>query len=44
MKTIVNTEPDKCFEWKWFKWDNLPAPLMQGIERLSAKGLNPFDL
>jgi len=27
-------EPDKCAEWQWFDWHDLPEPLMQGIERL----------
>lgn len=35
-------EPDKCECWDWFPWSNLPAPLMQGIESLVVRGLNPF--
>lgn len=26
-KTLRNLEPDKCEEWHWVSWDNLPAPL-----------------
>lgn len=25
-------EPDKCREWRWFDWDNLPDKLFQGTE------------
>lgn len=35
-------EPDKCARWGWFPWTDLPAPLMQGIESLVVRGLNPF--
>lgn len=35
-------EPDKCERWDWFPWTDLPAPLMQGIERLVVRGINPF--
>lgn len=37
-------EPVKCECWKWFPWNRLPAPLMQGIEKLVVRGLNPFDI
>jgi 8-oxo-dGTP diphosphatase len=37
-------EPMKCECWKWLPWDDLPSPLMQGIEKLVARGLNPFKL
>jgi len=30
----VVAEPDKCECWRWFDWDDLPSPLMQGIARL----------
>ncbi len=26
-------EPDKCREWRWYRWDELPAPLFAPIER-----------
>jgi 8-oxo-dGTP diphosphatase len=36
------TEPDKCAEWKWVSWAELPQPLMPGIVMLRKEGLNPF--
>lgn len=35
-------EPDKCEVWEWFEWNNLPKPLMVGINQIFNKGLNPF--
>lgn len=35
-------EPDKCEEWEWFSWDNLPKPLFLPIENLLKKKYNPF--
>lgn len=35
-------EPDKCEAWEWFSWDDLPHPLMLGIENLLKCGLNPL--
>ena len=26
------TEPDKCKEWKWFDFDDLPENLFEGTE------------
>ena len=34
-------EPDKCREWRWCRWDALPAPLFAPIERLRDAAL-PF--
>lgn len=25
-------EPDKCYEWRWFSWDNLPEPLFTSFK------------
>jgi 8-oxo-dGTP diphosphatase len=36
-------EPDKCLEWNWFEWDNLPSPLFLPIQNLLKQGFNPFD-
>lgn len=33
-----NTEPDKGDDWQWFHVDNLPSPLMMGIEELKQRG------
>jgi len=27
-------EPDKCEEWGWFDWDNLPSPLFSQYKEL----------
>lgn len=37
-------EPTKCKYWKWFPWDDLPSPLMQGVGKLVDRGLNPFEI
>ncbi len=31
-------EPDKCREWRWFDWDNLPTPLFLPIKNLLKAG------
>ena len=36
-------EPDKCEQWDWFTWDNLPQPLFVPIQNLLKKGYNPFS-
>jgi len=36
-------EPEKCEEWKWFKWNNLPRNLFLPVENLIKQGYNPFD-
>jgi 8-oxo-dGTP diphosphatase len=33
-----NIEPDKCEKWGWFEKDNLPSPLMPGIQMLVEEG------
>lgn len=35
-------EPDKCEKWDWYKWGNLPQPLMLPIQNLIKQGYNPF--
>lgn len=30
---LVNKEPDKCIEWKWFAWKALPSPLFLPFEQ-----------
>ena len=34
-------EPDKCSEWRWFRWSELPAPLFQPLATLHASGFAP---
>lgn len=36
-------EPDKCDEWKWFEWNNLPQPLFIPLQNLLKQNYNPFD-
>lgn len=35
-------EPEKCEEWKWVKWNNMPRPLFLPIENLLKDGFDPF--
>jgi 8-oxo-dGTP diphosphatase len=35
-------EPNKCAEWRWFDWNNLPKPLFLPIENLIKQGFNPL--
>ncbi|WP_321495154.1 NUDIX hydrolase [uncultured Desulfobacter sp.] len=37
-------EPDKCEEWKWFSWDNLPQPLFLSLRHLLDQDFNPFAM
>jgi 8-oxo-dGTP diphosphatase len=32
-------EPKKCKEWQWFDYDNLPSPLMLGIQDIKDRGI-----
>jgi 8-oxo-dGTP diphosphatase len=35
-------EPEKCEEWGWFEWGNLPRPLLIAIENLLKQNYNPM--
>ncbi len=35
-------EPEKCQEWKWFSWDELPEPLFLPMKNYIDQGYNPF--
>jgi len=35
-------EPEKCEQWQWFSWDNLPRPLFLPIQNLLKQEYNPF--
>ena len=34
-------EPDKCAEWRWCRWSDLPAPLFPPLAALRASGYVP---
>lgn len=34
-------EPNKCLEWKWFSWSNLPKQLFLPIQNLVKQGFVP---
>jgi 8-oxo-dGTP diphosphatase len=38
----VILEPDKCEEWRWFEWRNLPAPLFLPLQHLLQQEFDPF--
>lgn len=31
-------EPEKCQEWRWFEWNDLPTPLFLSIQNLIEDG------
>ena len=33
-------EPEKCRQWAWFDWDNLPSPLFLPLQNLKQQGLD----
>jgi 8-oxo-dGTP diphosphatase len=35
-------EPEKCEDWQWFYWDNLPEKLFIPIQNLIKQRYNPF--
>jgi len=37
-------EPDKCEEWEWFEWGNLPDNSFLPIKNLMLQSYNPFDM
>jgi 8-oxo-dGTP diphosphatase len=34
-------EPDKCIQWQWFKWENLPEALFLPVQNLVDNGYRP---
>lgn len=36
-------EPQKCEVWGWYSWDELPAPLIIGMQYLKDNDLNPHE-
>ncbi len=37
-------EPNKCTEFGWFEWDNLPRPLFIPLENLLKENFDPFEI
>lgn len=35
-------EPEKCAEWRWCDWDDLPQPLFVPIVQLKKRGFKPL--
>jgi 8-oxo-dGTP diphosphatase len=35
-------EPEKCEEWGWFGWDEIPHPLFLSFENVLKSGFTPF--
>lgn len=35
-------EPDKCEQWGWFGWDELPQPLFLALQNLLKQDFNPI--
>lgn len=33
-------EPEKCLEWKWCAWDNLPQPLFLPLQNFLKQGIS----
>lgn len=36
-------EPEKCSEWGWFRWSELPEPLFQPLASIRDAGYVPGD-
>ncbi len=36
-------EPNKCEQWEWFDWGQLPQPLFVPIKNLIKSGFNPLN-
>jgi 8-oxo-dGTP diphosphatase len=36
-------EPEKCEEWQWFHWHELPSPLFLPMQHLQKLGFSPFS-
>ena len=37
-------EPNKCSEWRWFDWNNLPSPLFLPSQSLIRSGFVPTGI
>eukprot|EP00930_Biecheleria_cincta_P091412 TRINITY_DN80987_c0_g1_i1.p1 TRINITY_DN80987_c0_g1~~TRINITY_DN80987_c0_g1_i1.p1 ORF type:complete len:134 (-),score=11.94 TRINITY_DN80987_c0_g1_i1:156-503(-) len=39
----VVTEPDKCAEWRWVKWEEVPKPWYTTLKLLIESGHSPLQ-
>jgi 8-oxo-dGTP diphosphatase len=39
---LVLKEPDKCEQWEWFAWSDLPEPLFVPVENLRKQNFSPL--
>ena len=39
--TATVREPDKCAQWAWFEWSDLPVPLFAPLRSLVDSGYRP---
>jgi 8-oxo-dGTP diphosphatase len=37
-------EPEKCLEWRWYNWSELPSPLFLPIQNLIGQGFQLEDV
>jgi len=42
--TVTVIEPDKCSEWRWCEWDDMPQPLFLPMQNLVEQGFCPFKV
>jgi 8-oxo-dGTP diphosphatase len=38
---LKTMEPEKCSDWEWFSWGELPQPLFRPIKNLIEQGFDP---
>jgi 8-oxo-dGTP diphosphatase len=39
---LRNMEPEKCDEWRWFRWNEIPPALFLPFQNLLKSGFTPF--
>ena len=42
--TVTIREPDKCEEWKWFSWNEIPNPRSSPLENILKMNFSPFTI
>ncbi len=40
---VETKEPEKCEQWEWFEWGQLPQPLFVPIQNLLKSRFNPLN-